>query len=59
MLIVAPVRPEHRIPMTEAQQNLFGIEKLNVPCSSLPAITHVDYSARLQDHAQGDQSLVS
>jgi len=48
MLVVAPVRPEHRIPMTEAQQNLFGIEKLNVPRSSLPAITHVDYSARLQ-----------
>ncbi len=48
MLIVAPVKPAHRIPMTEEQQNLFGIEKLNVPSSNLPAITHVDYSARLQ-----------
>ncbi|WP_133511026.1 carbamoyltransferase family protein [Candidatus Thiosymbion oneisti] len=48
MLIVAPVKPEHRIPMTEEQQELFGIEKLNVPRSNLPAITHVDYSARLQ-----------
>ena len=34
--------------MTDDQQKLFGIEKLNVPRSSLPAITHVDYSARLQ-----------
>lgn len=48
MLIVAPVKPEHRIPMTREQQKLFGIEKLNVPRSNLPAITHVDYSARLQ-----------
>lgn len=48
MLIVAPVRETHRIPMTEAQEKLFGIEKLNVPRSDLPAITHVDYSARLQ-----------
>ncbi len=48
MLLVADVRPEHRIPMTEAQQRLFGIEKLNVPRSSIPAVTHVDYSARIQ-----------
>lgn len=48
MLIVAPVREELRIPMTEAQQQLFGIEKLMVPRSTLPAITHVDYSARVQ-----------
>ena len=48
MLIVAPLREELRIPMTEAQQQLFGIEKLNVPRSTLPAITHVDYSARVQ-----------
>ncbi|HRE31710.1 MAG TPA: carbamoyltransferase C-terminal domain-containing protein, partial [Candidatus Berkiella sp.] len=34
--------------MTQAEQQLFGIEKLNVPRSTLPAITHVDYSARLQ-----------
>ena len=48
MLIVAPVREDLRIPMTEEQSNLFGIEKLNVPRSELPAITHVDYSARVQ-----------
>ncbi len=48
MLIVAPVQEKHRLPMTEEQQKLFGIEKLNVPRSSLPAITHVDYSARIQ-----------
>ncbi len=48
MLMVAPVREDKRIQMTEAQSKLFGIEKLNVPRSGLPAITHVDYSARLQ-----------
>jgi len=48
MLIVAPLREEHRIAMTGEEQKLFGIEKLNVPCSVLPAITHVDYSARIQ-----------
>jgi carbamoyltransferase len=48
MLLVAPVRQELRKQMTEQQQQLFGIEKLNVPRSSIPAITHVDYSARVQ-----------
>src|SRR5205823_4291014 len=48
MLLVAPVRPERRIPMTEAQKRLFGIEKLNVPRSEIPAVTHVDHSARIQ-----------
>jgi carbamoyltransferase len=48
MLLVAPVREERRIPMTEEQSNLFGIDKLNVVRSDVPAITHVDYSARLQ-----------
>jgi len=48
MLIVAPVQESIRMPMTEDQQALFGIEKLNVPRSELPAITHVDYSARIQ-----------
>ena len=48
MLIVAPVKKEHRIPLTEEQQKLFGIEKLNLKRSELPAITHVDYSARIQ-----------
>ncbi len=48
MLLVADVRERHRIAMTEAEQKLFGIEKLNVPRSSIPAVTHVDYSARVQ-----------
>ncbi len=48
MLLVAPVKEQRRTPMTEEQENLFGIEKLNVPRSEIPAITHVDYSARVQ-----------
>lgn len=48
MLIVAPLKEELRIPMTDEQQALFGIDKLKVPRSGLPAITHVDYSARIQ-----------
>ena len=48
MLFVAPVREEIRIPMTADQEKLFGIEKLNVPRSAIPAVTHVDYSARVQ-----------
>jgi carbamoyltransferase len=48
MLLVADVRDRHRIPMTEEQKALFGIDKLNVPRSSIPAVTHVDYSARIQ-----------
>ncbi|HYJ47890.1 MAG TPA: carbamoyltransferase, partial [Pyrinomonadaceae bacterium] len=48
MLLVAPVRRELRFEMTEAEENLFGIEKLNVPRSIIPAVTHVDYSARVQ-----------
>ena len=48
MLIVAPVKETLRISMTDEQQQLFGIEKLNVPRSTIPAITHVDYSARIQ-----------
>lgn len=48
MLLVAPVKKELCQSMTAEQEKLFGIEKLNVPRSSLPAITHVDYSARVQ-----------
>ncbi len=48
MLLVKDVKSCHRIPMSTEQQALFGIDKLNVPRSKLPAITHVDYSARLQ-----------
>jgi len=48
MLLVADVSRGHRIAMTEEEQQLFGIDKLNVPRSSIPAVTHVDYSARVQ-----------
>jgi len=48
MLMVAPIVKSRRIKMTEEQLNLFGIEKLNINRSDLPAITHVDYSARIQ-----------
>jgi carbamoyltransferase len=48
MLLVAPVRQELRQAMTAEQQHLFGIEKLKVPRSTIPAVTHVDYSARVQ-----------
>jgi carbamoyltransferase len=48
MLLVAPVRDEHRRAMTEEERALFGIDKLNVPRSSIPAVTHIDYSARVQ-----------
>jgi carbamoyltransferase len=48
MLLVADVLPQHRRAMTNSEQALFGIDKLNVPRSSIPAVTHVDYSARVQ-----------
>jgi carbamoyltransferase len=48
MLLVAPVRSERRREMTADEQALFGIDKLNVPRSEIPAVTHVDYSARIQ-----------
>jgi carbamoyltransferase len=48
MLLVADVRPEHRRAMTDSEQALFGIEKLNIVRSTIPAVTHIDYSARVQ-----------
>ncbi|VAX18023.1 Nodulation protein nolO [hydrothermal vent metagenome] len=48
MLLVAPVKEDRRVAMTNDQRKLFGIEKLNVARSDVPAITHVDYSARVQ-----------
>ncbi|HZT50033.1 MAG TPA: carbamoyltransferase [Hyphomicrobiaceae bacterium] len=48
MLLVAPVKVERQRPMSEEQRLLFGIDKLNVPRSDIPAVTHVDYSARVQ-----------
>ncbi len=48
MLLVADVKKNIQIPMSEKDQKLFGIEKLNIKRSSIPAVTHVDYSARIQ-----------
>jgi carbamoyltransferase len=48
MLLVADVAKAHRKEMTAEQRALFGIQKLNVPRSDIPAVTHVDYSARIQ-----------
>jgi carbamoyltransferase len=48
MLLVAEVAKDKQLEMTAEQKKLFGIEKLNVPRSKIPAITHVDYSARIQ-----------
>ena len=53
MLIVADVAEPRRKAMTKNEQALFGIDKLNVPRSDIPAVTHVDYSARIQTvHAE-------
>jgi carbamoyltransferase len=48
MLLVAPVRTERHLPMPSAQEGLWGIALLNVPRSDIPAVTHIDYSARIQ-----------
>jgi len=48
MLIVAEIKSEKKIEMTEEQKQLFGIDKLNIKRSEIPAVTHVDYSARIQ-----------
>jgi carbamoyltransferase len=48
MLLVADVRKDHRISMKADEKALWGIDRLNVPRSDIPAVTHVDYSARIQ-----------
>ena len=48
MLLVADVKKSKQLKMTEEQKNLFGIDKLNIKRSSIPSVTHVDYSARIQ-----------
>jgi len=57
MLLVAPVQKHLRYEMTETESKLFGIEKLNVPRSEIPAVTHVDYSARVQTVRREDNPL--
>lgn len=48
MLIVAPVKASRQVPMTAEQKKLWGLDLLNVPKSDIPAVTHIDYSARVQ-----------
>ncbi|HEV7859031.1 MAG TPA: carbamoyltransferase [Pyrinomonadaceae bacterium] len=57
MLLVAPVQRALHLPVTAEQENLFGIDKLNVPRSMIPAVTHVDYSARVQTVRREDNAL--
>jgi carbamoyltransferase len=58
MLIVADVAKPHRIAMTDEEQQLFGMDKLNIARSGIPAVTHVDYSARVQTvHAETNPDL--
>jgi carbamoyltransferase len=63
MLLVAPVKETRQVAMTAAEKALFGIDRLNVPRSEIPAVTHVDYSARIQTvHAETNlryHSLIS
>ena len=48
MLFVSEINPQKKIKMTDDEKKLFGIEKLNVKRSEIPAVTHVDYTARIQ-----------
>jgi len=48
VLLVAKIKEEKRLEMSDDSDRLFGIDKLNVPRSEIPAVTHVDYSARIQ-----------
>ena len=48
MLLVAEINSEKKIEMTDDQEKLFGIDKLNIKRSEIPAVTHIDYSARIQ-----------
>jgi carbamoyltransferase len=52
MLLVAEIKSEKKIEMTEEQKQLFGIDKLNIKRSEIPAVTHVDHSARIQTVTQ-------
>lgn len=57
MLLVAPVKKEIRREMSEEEQSLFGVDKLNVVRSSISAVTHIDYSARIQTVNKDDNPL--
>jgi carbamoyltransferase len=57
MLLVAPVREELRRGRAKTEENLFGIERLNMPRSTIPAVTHIDYSARVQTVRREDNEI--
>ena len=57
MLLVAPVKSERQIHMSDTEEDLWGIDKLNVPRSDIPAVTHIDYSARIQTVSAEDNPL--
>ena len=56
MLLVAPVKQERRLPTTDEEESRWGIEKLKVRRSEIPAVTHVDYSARVQTVERQDNA---
>ncbi|MCB9207964.1 MAG: carbamoyltransferase [Ignavibacteriales bacterium] len=57
MLLVADVKKEKQIEMTNSQKSLFGIDKLNIKRSEIPAVTHIDYSARIQSVNKEDNPI--
>jgi carbamoyltransferase len=57
MLLVADIIKDKQIKMTESEKNLFGIDKLNIQRSEIPAVTHVDYSARIQTVTKKNNKL--
>ena len=57
--LVAPVKKSKQIQMTEEQDKLFGIKKLNISRSEIPAVTHVDYSARIQTVIKKNRDIIS
>jgi carbamoyltransferase len=57
MMLVAQVAEDKRLPLPPENETLWGIDKLNIPRSSIPAVTHVDYSARIQTVDPGRHGL--
>jgi carbamoyltransferase len=57
MLLVADINPKKQITMTDKEKKLFGIDKLNIKRSEIPAVTHVDYSARIQTVSQNTNKI--